>query len=445
MRIILPEKVKSIIQTLEAAGYEAYAVGGCVRDSVLGRVPADWDITTSALPEQVKEQFHRTIDTGIEHGTVTVMIEKEGFEVTTYRIDGEYRDHRHPEQVNFTGELKEDLRRRDFTINAMAYNDSCGLVDAFGGIQDLENGVIRCVGIAEERFEEDALRILRAVRFAAQLGFVIEEKTALAARKLAGNLQAISAERIQTELVKLLVSPHPEMLRTAYELGITREVLPEFDRIMKTPQHHPHHMYSVGEHTLKALEFTDPEKVLRLAVLFHDFGKPQTRTTENGVDHFHGHAKVSAEETVRIMRRLKFDNASLDQVKRMVLYHDTRPQPEDCQIRQLLHRAGEDIFPGLFQVMGADILAQSEYQKMEKLVNLERVHQAYDEILKRKDCISLKTLQVTGKDLIAAGMRPGKEIGETLNRMLEDVLEHPEHNVPEYLLTAYGSGKKADS
>ncbi|MEI3139627.1 MAG: CCA tRNA nucleotidyltransferase [Lachnospiraceae bacterium] len=439
MKIQLPEKVKVIIQTLEAAGYEAYAVGGCVRDSVLGRIPADWDITTSALPEQVKELFHRTIDTGIEHGTVTVMMDKEGFEVTTYRIDGEYRDHRHPEQVNFTGELKEDLRRRDFTINAMAYNDRCGMVDAFGGIEDLKHGVIRCVGVAVERFEEDALRILRAVRFAAQLGFEIEKETADAARALAGNLKDISAERIQTELVKLLVSPHPEMLRTAYELGITRVVLPEFDVMMETPQHHPHHMYSVGEHTLKALEFTDPEKVLRLSVLFHDFGKPQTRTTVDGVDHFHGHASVSAQETVRIMRRLKFDNATMDQVKRIVLYHDARPQPDERQIRRLLHRAGEDIFPGLFQVMGADILAQSEYRKIEKLVNLERVHQVYDEILKRKDCISLKNLQVTGKDLIAAGMEPGKKIGEILNQMLEDVLETPEHNEREYLLKTYGN------
>ena len=439
MKIQLPEKVKVMIQTLEAAGYEAYAVGGCVRDSVLGRIPADWDITTSALPEQVKELFHRTIDTGIEHGTVTVMMDKEGFEVTTYRVDGEYRDHRHPEQVNFTGELKEDLRRRDFTINAMAYNDRCGMVDAFGGIEDLKHGVIRCVGVARERFEEDALRILRAVRFAAQLGFEIEKETADAARTLAGNLKDISAERIQTELVKLLVSPHPEMLRTAYELGITRVVLPEFDVMMETPQHHPHHMYSGGEHTLKALEFTDPEKVLRLSVLFHDFGKPQTRTTADGVDHFHGHAKISAQETVRIMRRLKFDNATMDQVKRIVLYHDVRPQPDERQIRRLLHRAGEDIFPGLFQVMGADILAQSEYRKIEKLVNLERVHQVYDEILKRKDCISLKNLQVTGKDLIAAGMEPGKKIGEILNQMLEDVLETPEHNEREYLLKTYGN------
>ena len=437
MKIQLPEKVSMIIQTLEAAGYEAYAVGGCVRDSVLGREPADWDITTSALPEQVKELFHRTIDTGIEHGTVTVMMDKEGFEVTTYRIDGEYRDHRHPEQVNFTGELKEDLRRRDFTINAMAYNDSCGMVDLFGGVEDLEHGMIRCVGVARERFEEDALRIMRAVRFAAQLGFEIEEETGKAAADLAGNLKDISAERIQTELVKMLVSPHPEMLRTAYELGITRVVLPEFDICMETPQNHPHHMYNVGEHTLKALEYVDPDKVLRLAVLFHDFGKPQARTTVDGVDHFHGHARISADMTGKILRRLKFDNATLDQVKRMVLYHDVRPQPDERQIRRLMHKAGEDIFPALFQVMGADILAQSEYQRLEKLLNLEKVHQVYEDILRRQDCISLKQLKVTGKDLIEAGMKPGREIGEVLNNMLADVLEQPEHNEKEYLLKHY--------
>ena len=434
MKIQLPEKVKEIIEELEAAGYEAYAVGGCVRDSVLGRVPADWDITTSALPEQVKALFPRTIDTGIEHGTVTVMKDREGFEVTTYRIDGEYRDHRHPEQVNFTGELREDLRRRDFTINAMAYNDSCGLVDAFGGMEDLNNGVIRCVGAATERFEEDALRILRAVRFAAQLGFSIEEETARAAEKLAGNLSAISAERIQTELVKRLTSPHPEMLKKAWELGLTAVFLPEFDRMMETPQCHPHHMYNVGEHTLKALEFADADRVLRLAVLFHDFGKPQARTRENGIDHFHGHAKISAQMAGQILRRLKFDNATIDKVKRMVFYHDVRPMPEATQIRRLVYKAGEDIFPDLFQVMGADILAQSDYRKLEKLMNLENVCKVWEEIRKRNDCISLKQLEVTGKDLIEAGMKPGKEIGEILKVMLDDVIENPEHNEKTYLL-----------
>lgn len=437
MNIVLPEKVRSIIQTLETAGYEAYAVGGCVRDSMLGRRPADWDITTSALPEQVKTLFRRTIDTGIEHGTVTVMLEHEGFEVTTYRVDGEYRDHRHPSEVNFTGELREDLRRRDFTINAMAYNEREGLVDAFGGAEDLEAGIIRCVGNAEERFGEDALRILRAVRFAAQLGFEIEDETAAAAGRLAENLRDISAERIQTELVKLLISPHPELLRTAWELGLTAVFLPEFDTAMKTEQHNPHHLYTVGEHTLKALEFTEQDKALRLAVLFHDFGKPAVKTTEDGVDHFHGHAAVSSRMAGKIMRRLKFDNDTTDRVKRMVLYHDVRPKPEPRGVRRLMNRAGQDLFPELFQVMGADILAQSEYMRLEKLLNLEKVQMVYEEIVSRQDCVTLKDLSVTGSDLIAAGMKPGPEIGEVLRRMLDDVIEEPAHNKKEYLLETF--------
>lgn len=250
MRIQLPEKVTKIIETLEAAGFEAYAVGGCVRDSILGRKPDDWDITTSAKPDQVKHLFQRTVDTGIKHGTVTVLLEREGFEVTTYRIDGAYEDGRHPSEVSFTASLREDLRRRDFTINAMAYNDKEGLVDLYGGLTDLEAGVIRCVGKAVERFDEDALRMLRAVRFSAQLGFWIEEETRAAIRLLAPNLQKISAERIQVELVKLVTSPHPDYLRTAYELGITAQILPEFDLCMETPQRHKHHCYDVGEHIL---------------------------------------------------------------------------------------------------------------------------------------------------------------------------------------------------
>ena len=223
MHISLPEKVENIISTIEANGFEAYAVGGCVRDSILGRIPDDWDITTSASPQQVKALFRHTIDTGIQHGTVTVMLGREGFEVTTYRIDGEYEDSRHPKEVTFTSNLREDLKRRDFTINAMAYNNRTGLVDAFGGLEDMERKLIRCVGESQERFEEDALRMMRAVRFSAQLGYAIEEGTEQAIRKMAGNLGHISAERIQTELVKLLVSPHPDYLRICYETGAWRQ------------------------------------------------------------------------------------------------------------------------------------------------------------------------------------------------------------------------------
>ena len=253
MQIQLPDKVHHIINTLEEAGYEAYAVGGCVRDSILGRKPDDWDITTSAKPEEIKRLFPRTVDTGIKHGTVTVLLGGEGFEVTTYRVDGVYEDGRHPSEVTFTASLKEDLKRRDFTINAMAYNARTGLVDLYGGLADIENRVIRCVGIAGERFDEDALRMLRAVRFSAQLSFRIEEATGEAVKALAPNLQKISAERIQVELVKLVTSPNPDYLRTAYELGITAQILPEFDLCMETPQRHKHHCYDVGEHILHSM------------------------------------------------------------------------------------------------------------------------------------------------------------------------------------------------
>lgn len=228
MILEIPKNAETILHILEKAGYEAYVVGGCVRDSILGRSPDDWDITTSAKPEQVKALFHRTVDTGLQHGTVTVLMEKEGYEVTTYRVDGEYEDGRHPKEVTFTASLKEDLKRRDFTINAMAYNPSSGLVDLFGGLEDIERKIIRCVGNPLERFTEDALRIMRAVRFSAQLGFAIEEETRKALKVLAPNLKHVSAERIQVELVKLLMSPHPDYLRVAYEAGITAEFLPEF-------------------------------------------------------------------------------------------------------------------------------------------------------------------------------------------------------------------------
>ena len=227
MTINIPQKAEQILRTLNEAGYEAYVVGGCVRDSILDRVPGDWDITTSALPEQVKELFHRTVDTGIQHGTVTVMMGKEGFEVTTYRVDGEYHDGRHPDAVTFTRSLEEDLKRRDFTINAMAYHPGHGLVDLFGGMEDINRKIISCVGDPVERFTEDALRMLRAVRFSAQLGFTVEENTKAALARMSGNLEHVSAERIQTELVKLLVSDHPDYLRTAWETGLTREFLPE--------------------------------------------------------------------------------------------------------------------------------------------------------------------------------------------------------------------------
>lgn len=435
MRMRLPEKVNTIITALQAHGYEAYAVGGCVRDSILGRTPEDWDITTSATPQETKALFARTFDTGIEHGTVTVVLGHENFEVTTYRIDGKYEDGRHPKEVAFTRSLREDLKRRDFTINAMAYNEQDGLVDIFGGVEDLKRHVIRCVGEPRERFDEDALRILRAVRFAAQLGFSIDEATAEAISDLAGNLRKISAERIQVELVKLLVSDRPEMMRTLYELGITGVILPEFDACMETEQETPHHMYNVGEHTIHALDHVCADKVLRLAMLFHDFGKPQYKTMDaEGVAHFKQHAIGSEQMTKEIMRRLKFDNDTTRKVSHLVHYHDYRMPATMKNVRRAMNKIGEELFPYYLEVRLADTLAQSAYQREEKLRNIAEVRDCYEEILREGQCVTLKELAVTGSDLIAIGIRPGKAIGEILQALLERVLENPEENDREFLL-----------
>ena len=435
IKIEMPQAVKEIIERLESAGYEAFAVGGCVRDAVLGRVPADWDITTSAMPEEVKGLFSRTIDTGIQHGTVTVMKDHVGYEVTTYRIDGEYEDARHPKEVSFTSNLVEDLKRRDFTIIAMAYNDRVGIVDEFDGIEDLEKGIIRCVGEAKDRFGEDALRMLRAVRFSAQLGFKIDETTKEAINELAPNLEKISAERIQAELVKLLVSDHPEYLREAYETGITAVVLPEFDDIMKQEQNDAFHENTVGEHTLRSLLQVENDKVLRLTMLFHDVGKPMTYSrTEEGVTRFFGHPDISSDMSREIMRRLKFDNDTTDKVKKLTAVHDLFIKNAPNRVRRAMSKVGKELFPYFLKVRKANILAWKEDAQEKALADLKELTDIYEGILERGECVCIKELVVDGKDLIAAGVQQGKQIGEILNELLEIVLEEPEKNKKETLL-----------
>lgn len=435
MKIHLPDKVNFIIDTLNKHGFEGYAVGGCVRDSMLSRVPQDWDITTSAKPEQVKALFRHTIDTGIQHGTVTVMLDHEGFEVTTYRIDGEYEDARHPKEVQFTANLLEDLKRRDFTINAMAYNEKDGLVDAFDGRGDLERGIVRCVGNPTERFTEDALRMLRAVRFAGQLGFVIDKDTKDAITKLAPTIAKVSAERIQIELVKLMQAKHPEEIKTAYETGLTKVFLPEFDVMMETDQKNPHHCYSVGEHTIAALMHAPADKVIRLTMLLHDVAKPICKSTDDkGVDHFYGHPKEGADMARGILRRLKFDNDTTKRVCSLVACHDHLPKLEEKNVRKAINKLGEEQYPALFAVKRADILAQSGYQREEKLADVAKYERLYQKIIEEKQCLFIRDLAVTGTDLIAAGMTPGKEIGAMLSYLLTQVLEHPEWNTKEKLL-----------
>lgn len=435
MRMEIPAHVAFIIDTLEKAGFEAYAVGGCVRDAILGREPEDWDITTSARPGQVKRLFRRTVDTGIKHGTVTVLLETCGYEVTTYRIDGEYEDARHPKAVAFTASLTEDLKRRDFTVNAMAYSPRAGLIDEFCGMEDLKGGVIRAVGDAGERFAEDALRMLRAVRFSAQLGFVIEEKTAAAIREMAGRLSLISRERIQAELDKLLRSDHPECIKRAYELGITAVLMPEFDRIMETPQRNRYHDLSVGEHTLKALRHVRADHLLRWTMLLHDFGKPKARLMDpDGTIHFYGHAKISAELAKGILKGLKFDNATLDAVTKLVYYHDFPFPVSKAGVRKALNCLGEELFPLLLEVCEADSRGKNQYAQETYLPKLLAIREYYREIKETGDCVSLKDLAINGRDLIAAGMKPGKELGDVLGHCLEEVLEHPEKNTRESLL-----------
>lgn len=435
VKITLPISVEQIITQLQKRGFEAYAVGGCIRDCILGRTPEDWDITTSASPLEVKKVFPKTFDTGIEHGTVTVLQGAEGYEVTTYRIDGKYEDSRHPTEVTFTRSLKEDLLRRDFTINAMAYNEKDGLVDIFGGMEDLEKKIIRCVGDASARFSEDALRILRGVRFAAQLGFDIEECTRDGMNKLAPTLSKISVERIQTELIKMVTSKRPEMLETAYRLGITKVFLPEFDLLMQTEQETPHHMYNVGEHTLHAMHNIRNDKVLRITMLLHDMGKPALKTVdEEGVAHFKKHALESEKIAETVLRRLKFDNDTIRKVKKLVLYHDYRMPTAAKNIRRAMNKISVELFPLYLEVREADILAQSLYERNQKLKDIEETRNIYNDILKAGQCVSLKDLAVTGKDLIEAGMTPGKEIGSKLNELLELVIENPELNTKEELL-----------
>ena len=436
MKFQLPEDVKNIIDVLEANGYEAFAVGGCVRDSLLLRTPGDWDVTTSATPYEVKKLFSHTIDTGLQHGTVTVMLNHVGYEVTTYRIDGEYEDGRHPKEVTFTSNLIEDLKRRDFTINAMAYNETTGLVDEFDGVGDLERKVVRCVGNPRERFQEDALRMLRAIRFSAQLGFAIDEETKAAIKELAPTLKKVSAERIATELVKILTSEHPEEMRTAYELGLTRVFMPEFDVAMETEQHNPHHKYTVGEHSIVAMQNVRPGRLIRLIMLLHDLAKPVVLTTDDtGYDHFVGHTQAGADMAKGILRRLKFDNATIDFVYRMIKHHDDRPPINNkALVRRRISQIGLENMPMMIEIKRADILGQSDYDFESKMGYVDDLELAYKEVVEKNHCVDPKELSVNGRDLIQMGMKPGEEIGIVLDLLFDIVLNDPRLNERDKLL-----------
>ncbi|WP_177978127.1 CCA tRNA nucleotidyltransferase [Brotaphodocola catenula] len=401
----IPGNVERIIRTLNDHGYEAYAVGGCVRDTLLDRKPGDWDITTSARPQEVKELFRRTIDTGIQHGTVTVMMDRTGYEVTTYRIDGEYEDGRHPKQVEFTSSLIEDLKRRDFTINAMAYSHETGIVDEFGGVEDLNAKTIRCVGDPMERFTEDALRILRAIRFSAQLDFTIEEQTWNAIRVIAPNIAKVSKERIQVELTKLLLSDHPEKIREVYETGISPYISENFDslnwKMAEIPTTLPKEKYVRWAGFLRCANAYDVNGTL--------MPQPIPSVTE---------VPESASRAVKILRDLKLDNDTIGRVKTLVSWSGVELPETPEAVRRAMSRMEAEVWDALMEL--------NEYS--------EKIHALTEEIRTAGDCLDLKHLAVKGQDLIKAGVQPGKALGATLNQMLDDVLSHPDHNEKEYLL-----------
>ena len=427
MKLLLPPKVKMILGILSENGYEAYAVGGCVRDSILARNPSDWDITTSAKPEDVSRIFHRTVGTGLKHGTVTVLIGDEQFEVTTYRGTAG------PSEEN-ASDLVQDLLHRDFTINAMAYNDKSGLVDIVGGMNDLQRKVIRCVGAADDRFDEDPLRILRAFRFAAETGFSIDRNTADRIPYFADRLRNVSGERIRDELVKILVSRNPEYWMELYKTGITAAVMPEFDLCMETPQNTPHHFYDVGTHTVKTLMAIEPDRILRLTMLMHDFGKPAMRFHDRlGRDHFKGHAAKSADIARDIMKRLRFDRETINKVCKLIYYHDYRPEPDPKAVRKAVYLIGPELFPLYIKVQWADNCGKSLYKRKEKQERVTRVARVYEQIMAEKPCLSRKELAINGEDLRELGIR-GRETGDILESALLMVLDEPEMNNREVLL-----------
>lgn len=433
--ITIPEDVQSILDALASAGHKAYAVGGCIRDSILGIEPNDWDISTSAAPAEVKKLFEKTFDTGIQHGTVTVVLNHRNYEVTTFRIDGRYSDGRRPESVEFTASVAEDLSRRDFTMNAIAYNSREGMVDPFGGMEDIRKAIIRTVGTPCRRFEEDALRMLRAVRFSAQLEFSIESNTLTSITLNSNLIGKISSERIRDELNKLLLSKHPDRLLVLKETGLLRLILPELEECFNTPQNHPYHSYNVGEHLLKAVASTESDKILRWTMLLHDVGKPASKTTDHrGIDHFYGHAARSVGIAGNILKRLRFDNKSTDRILRLIEHHDRILEPSQKAVRRSIYKVGDDIFADLLKVQEADKKAQHPAFLQERLDRLTQVREIYSGIKQSGQCLSLQQLAINGQDLLDSGFKPGKAIGEVLNSLLLVVLERPEFNTREKLL-----------
>lgn len=425
--IEVPAPVNYIIQELEKCGHEAYMVGGCVRDSVLGRKSHDYDICTSATPDEILQAFpyEEIIPTGLQHGTVTILINKEPFEVTTYRVDGDYSDNRRPDNVTFTKNLVEDLRRRDFTINAMAYNPRIGLIDLFNGLEDIKGETIRCVGSAKDRFGEDSLRILRAIRFASQFGFVIEPDTDWEIHQQHKKLENISVERINSEFCKIVSSDNFCVQLLLYK-DVFSLFIPELKSMFDFQQNNPYHTYDVFGHTVHAIEKCESDDlIVGLAVFFHDFGKPHSyQDGEDGIRHFKGYGRVSAEITDSIMRRLRFDNETRNNVVELVYYHDATFEVGKKYVKRWLNKIGEKQFRRLLEVRRADIKGQKTDYEKSRIEKVDDIEKNLEEILAEKSCFSLNDLTVNGNDVKEVmKLKEGKDIGYWLNEILKRVID----------------------
>ena len=435
--IRIPPGAETILRMLNEAGHEASVVGGCVRDALLGRIPHDWDICTSAKPTETVAVFSGqfpVIETGIRHGTVTVVVAGEPFEITTYRIDGAYADNRHPDSVSFTTSLKEDLARRDFTINAMAYSPSDGLCDPFHGREDLAAGWIRAVGDPGQRFHEDGLRVMRALRFSATYGFTIEPATSAAVQACRNLLKNLSAERLRDELCKLLMGKDAERILLDYR-EVMAVVIPELESCFSCPQNSPWHDLDVYSHLVRSVALAEEDLIVRLTMLLHDIGKPACRSTdENGIGHFYGHASVSTAMADEILRRLRFANETRAAVTQLVKWHDVCCEREEKAVRRQLSRLGEEQFHRWIKVQRADVFAQAPKERQKRLAELDELETLAAGILAEKQPLTLHDLAVNGDDLIALGIVPGPELGAVLQKLLDHVLEVPEDNTKEKLL-----------
>ena len=425
MTIIIPDEIKYILSVLNAAGHKAYIVGGCVRDALMAREPKDYDVTTSAHPEEVMRLFSadKVIDTGSKHGTVTVIHNGAHIEVTTFRKDANYSDGRHPDSVSFSDSIEEDLSRRDFTINAMAYSETDGLIDPFGGMQDIDKRMIRTVGNPFDRFDEDSLRMLRALRFSSALGFDIEEKTKEAILSRKNDIEErVSKERIQKELEGILLGEHAERVLREYSdvIGIA---IPEIIPMVGFDQKTPYHIYDVWEHTIRVVGGMPKDSVSRLAALFHDIGKPYSFLQgEDGVGHFYGHPEVSYVMADSIMRRLKFDNATREEVIALVRWHDLRPEPTDKSVRRVITKVSPELFDKWIAIKKADNRAQSPMvsDRMEQIEEIEKIGHR---LIEEEGALSLRTLNISGRDIMSLGINEGPIVGKIMNLLLEEVLE----------------------